>query len=72
MWERRQSARSLSLIDCDGETGVSAREPVRHFHVEFVRGSYRMFGSMNESTAVSGSLETLAIRCVLRFGLKNG
>jgi Ca2+-binding EF-hand superfamily protein len=48
--ERRESARSLALLDRDGEPGVSMREPVRHFHVEFVRGSYRMFGSMNEST----------------------
>jgi hypothetical protein len=47
--ERRESARSLSLMDRDGEMGISAREPVRHFHVEFVRGSYQMFGSMNES-----------------------
>jgi len=49
--ERRESARSLALLDRDGEPGVSVREPVRHFHVEFVRGSYRMFGSMNESAA---------------------
>ncbi|MDA1054059.1 MAG: hypothetical protein O3C40_26725 [Planctomycetota bacterium] len=49
--ERRESARALALLDRDGEPGVSVREPVRHFHVEFVRGSYRMFGSMNESAA---------------------
>jgi hypothetical protein len=49
--ERRESARSLALLDRDGESGVSMREPVRHFHVEFVRGSYRMYGSMNESAA---------------------
>ncbi|HUG68848.1 MAG TPA: hypothetical protein VMM76_13960 [Pirellulaceae bacterium] len=48
--ERRESARSLAMLDRDGEPGVSRHEPVRHFHVEFVRGSYRMFGSMNEST----------------------
>ncbi|MBC8350580.1 MAG: hypothetical protein H8E66_01250 [Planctomycetes bacterium] len=47
--ERRESARSLALLDRDGEAGVSMREPVRHFHVEFVRGSYRMYGSMNDS-----------------------
>ena len=47
--ERRESARSLALLDRDGESGVAMREPVRHFHVEFVRGSYRMYGSMNES-----------------------
>lgn len=48
--ERRESVRSLALLDRDGEPGVSMREPARHFHVEFVRGSYRMFGSMNDST----------------------
>ncbi len=49
--ERRDSARSLALMERDGEPGISASEPVRHFHVEFVRGSYRLFGSMNESAA---------------------
>ena len=49
--ERRQAARSLAMMDRDGVDGVSRREPVRHFHVEFVRGTYRMFGSMNESVA---------------------
>lgn len=47
--ERRESARALDLMDRDGRPGISAREPVRHFHVEFVRGSYLLFGSMNES-----------------------
>ena len=49
--ERREAARSLALMDRDGKQGISKREPVRHYHVEFVRGSYRMFGSMNESAA---------------------
>ena len=49
--ERRESARSLALLDRDGESGVSMQEPIRHFHVEFVRGVYRMYGSMNDSAA---------------------
>tara|TARA_R110002073_G_scaffold48141_3_gene129556 strand:- start:6504 stop:8255 length:1752 start_codon:yes stop_codon:yes gene_type:complete len=47
--ERRDSAKTLAMLDRDGQSGVSMEEPVRHFHVEFVRGAYRLFGANDES-----------------------
>jgi len=46
--ERRAAARSLMQMDRDGSAGITASEPLPHFHMEFVRGSYKMFGPAAE------------------------
>jgi hypothetical protein len=46
--ERRKAAAALAQLDRDGHVGVGQNEPVRHFHVEFVRGSYQLFGPSEE------------------------
>jgi Ca2+-binding EF-hand superfamily protein len=46
--ERRKAAAALAQLDRDGQVGVGQNEPVRHFHVEFVRGSYQLFGPSEE------------------------
>jgi len=45
--ERQQAARSLASLDRDGKLGVAEKEPVRHFHLEFSRSTYKLF-SANE------------------------
>lgn len=42
--ELRTMEQSLSKLNRDEQPGVSLEEPTRHFHVEFVRGGYRLFG----------------------------
>jgi Ca2+-binding EF-hand superfamily protein len=49
--ERRQSGASLAKLERDGIAGISANEPVRHFHVEFSRGSYQLFGPSEQPAA---------------------
>jgi hypothetical protein len=42
--EKRSAAASLASLDRDGKPGIAQTEPVRHFHIEFVRGNYQLFG----------------------------
>ncbi len=49
--ERRQAARSLAQLDRDGQAGIAQSEPVRHFHIEFVRGSFQLFGPSEQLLA---------------------
>lgn len=42
--EMRQASTVLAQLDRDGKPGVAQNEPVRHFHIEFVRGGYQLFG----------------------------
>jgi Ca2+-binding EF-hand superfamily protein len=49
--ERNQAAASLAELERDGQPGVSQTEPVRHFHVEFVRGTRHLFGASEELVA---------------------
>jgi hypothetical protein len=49
--EMRNAAASLAQLDRDGEPGVGENEPVRHFHVEFVRGAYNLFGPSEQLIA---------------------
>jgi hypothetical protein len=49
--ERRQAAASLAQLDRDGQPGIAQGEPVRHFHIEFVRGSYQLFGPSEQLLA---------------------
>jgi hypothetical protein len=46
--EKRKAAASLAQLDRDGRQGVGQSEPVHHFHMEFVRGSYQLFGPSEE------------------------
>jgi Ca2+-binding EF-hand superfamily protein len=49
--EMRHSAASLAQLERDGKPGVEQKEPVRHFHIEFVRGSYQLFGPSEQLLA---------------------
>jgi Ca2+-binding EF-hand superfamily protein len=49
--EMRQSAQSLLQLDRDGKEGVGENEPMRHFHIEFVRGGYQLFGPSEQLVA---------------------
>jgi Ca2+-binding EF-hand superfamily protein len=49
--EVRKAAASLAQLDRDGQPGVGQSEPVRHFHIEFVRGSYQLFGPSEQLLA---------------------
>lgn len=49
--ERSNTAQALAQLDRDGQSGVKQDEPVRHFHVEFVRTSHRLFGASEELVA---------------------
>ncbi len=46
--ERRQAGPHLAALDRDGVAGVRSNEPVRHFHIEFVRGMYQLFGAVDQ------------------------
>jgi len=49
--EMRHAPTALNDLDRDGQPGVSEKEPVRHFHMEFVRGSYQLFGPSEQLIA---------------------
>ncbi len=49
--ELRSAPASLARLDRDRRPGVGQKEPVRHFHVEFVRGSYQLFGPSEQLAA---------------------
>jgi Ca2+-binding EF-hand superfamily protein len=42
--ELRTLEKSLAVLNRDEQPGVTLEEPTRHFHIEFVRGAYRLFG----------------------------
>lgn len=49
--EMRHAPTALNQLERDGQPGVSEKEPVRHFHIEFVRGSYQLFGPSEQLVA---------------------
>jgi Ca2+-binding EF-hand superfamily protein len=49
--EKRHAAASLASLDRDGQPGIGEKEPVKHFHIEFVRGVYSMFGPSEQLIA---------------------
>jgi Ca2+-binding EF-hand superfamily protein len=49
--ELRTLEQSLSDLNRDGQSGVTLEEPARHFHIEFVRGAYRLFGPIEAISA---------------------
>jgi Ca2+-binding EF-hand superfamily protein len=49
--EKRQAGRQLAALDRDGVAGIRQNEPVRHFHLEFARGTFQLFGAIEQPTA---------------------
>lgn len=49
--ELRTLEQSLAGLNRDGQSGVTLEEPARHFHIEFVRGAYRLFGPIEAISA---------------------
>lgn len=49
--ERNQAASALAQLERDGQPGVGQTEPVRHFHIEFVRGTRHLFSASEELVA---------------------
>ena len=41
----------------NGSESLKPSDPVRHFHIEFVRGSYQLFGPTDQMVAQSPSFE---------------
>jgi Ca2+-binding EF-hand superfamily protein len=56
--EMRHAAESLAHLERDGKPGVMQKEPVRHFHIEFVRGSFQLFGASEQLTAQTPAFQT--------------
>jgi Ca2+-binding EF-hand superfamily protein len=55
--ELRTLEQSLSDLNRDGQGGVTLEEPARHFHIEFVRGAYRLFGPTEAISATLPSFQ---------------
>ena len=49
--ERNQAAEALAELERDGQSGIRQTEPVRHFHVEFVRGTRLLFSASEDLIA---------------------
>ena len=49
--ERNGAAAALADLERDGQPGISQTEPVRHFHVEFVRGTRHLFSASEDLVA---------------------
>jgi hypothetical protein len=49
--EKRQAAVSLARLERDGSPGIQQHEPVRHFQIEFGRGTHQLFGSSEQPAA---------------------
>ena len=43
--ERRNMHKSLFELDTDRSGTISKKEPIRHFHLELIRGTYTLFGA---------------------------
>ncbi len=55
--ERRQAGPHLAALDRDGVAGIRSNEPVRHFHIEFVRGTFQLFGPVDQPAAQALELQ---------------
>jgi Ca2+-binding EF-hand superfamily protein len=49
--ELRGAPSALAQLDRDRRPGIGEKEPVRHFHLEFVRGTYQLFGPSEQLAA---------------------
>ena len=55
--EKRKAAQSLAQLDRDGKAGIGEKEPTRHFHIEFARGSFRLFGASEQLVALTPAFQ---------------
>jgi Ca2+-binding EF-hand superfamily protein len=55
--ELRHAPMALAQLDRDRRPGIGEKEPVRHFHIEFVRGSYQLFGPSEQLTSQSPAFQ---------------
>jgi hypothetical protein len=55
--ELRQAPQALAELDRDRRPGIGEKEPVRHFHIEFVRGSYQLFGPSEQLASQTPSFQ---------------
>jgi Ca2+-binding EF-hand superfamily protein len=55
--EKRNAAAALAALDRDGKPGISQTEPVRHFHIEFVRGNLPLFGPSEQLLATTPAFQ---------------
>jgi Ca2+-binding EF-hand superfamily protein len=55
--EKRKAAQSLAQLDRDGKAGIGEKEPTRHFHIEFARGSYRLFGASEQLVSLTPAFQ---------------
>ena len=46
--ERMNAPAALAALDRDGKLGIAEKEPVRHFHVEFVRAGFQLFAASEQ------------------------
>ena len=58
--KRRAAATSLANLERDGSPGIVQNEPVRHFHIEFGRGAYQLFGPTRAADAPDARLSAAA------------
>jgi Ca2+-binding EF-hand superfamily protein len=58
--ERRGMQKTLENMDRDRRPGLTAREPVRHFHLELVRGSFQLFGPADQMVSQTPSFDERA------------
>lgn len=55
--EARLAETTLMSMMRNGGEALKPTDPVRHFHIEFVRGSYQLFGPTDQMVAQSPSFE---------------
>jgi Ca2+-binding EF-hand superfamily protein len=55
--EKRKAAQSLAQLDRDGKAGIGEKEPTRHFHIEFARGSFRLFGASEQLVSLTPAFQ---------------
>lgn len=55
--ELKQLQSRLASLDLDEHPGLSLEEPPRHFHIEFVRSSYSLFGPASSFTVQAPSFQ---------------
>ena len=58
--EMRRASGSLAQLERDGTAGVAQTEPARHFHIEFVRGGYQLFGPSEQLVAQTPAFQQRA------------
>ncbi len=57
--ERRAVHKALQELDRDKNGGITDKEPVRHFHLELVRGTYALFGAGDQTASQTPAFQRL-------------